>query len=94
MTRTLWSSVFSHVHLKERWSWTVVVHAFRPSIWKAEAGRFLSSRPAWTTEWVPGQLGLHRETLSQKRKKKKEKRKKKEREREGKTDGCWRAFQW
>jgi hypothetical protein len=21
-------------------------------------------RPAWSTEWVPGQPGLHRETLS------------------------------
>jgi hypothetical protein len=27
-------------------------------------------RPAWSTECVPGQPGLHRETLSQKRKKK------------------------
>jgi hypothetical protein len=25
----------------------VVVHAFNPSTWEAEAGRFLSSRPAW-----------------------------------------------
>jgi hypothetical protein len=24
----------------------------------------VSSRPAWTTEWVLGQLELHRETLS------------------------------
>jgi hypothetical protein len=46
------------------------VHAFNPSTWEAEAGRFLSSRPAWSTEWVPGQPGLHRETLSQKKKKK------------------------
>jgi hypothetical protein len=30
----------------------------------AEAGRFLSSMPAWSTKWVPGQPGLHRETLS------------------------------
>jgi hypothetical protein len=28
----------------------VVVHAFNPSTWEAEAGRFLSSRPAWPTE--------------------------------------------
>jgi hypothetical protein len=33
-----------------------------------EAGRFLSSRPAWSTKWVPGQPGLHRETLSRKTK--------------------------
>jgi hypothetical protein len=43
----------------------VVAHAYNPSTWEAEAGRFLSLRPAWSTEWVPGQPGLHRETLSQ-----------------------------
>ena len=41
----------------------MVAHAFNPSTWEAEAGGFLSSRPAWSTEWVPGQPGLHRETL-------------------------------
>jgi hypothetical protein len=44
----------------------VVAHAFDPSTREAEAGGFLSSRPAWSTEWVPGQPGLYRETLSQK----------------------------
>jgi hypothetical protein len=48
-----------------------VAHAFNPSTWEAEAGGFLSSRPAWSTEWVPGQPELHRETLSQKNQKKK-----------------------
>jgi hypothetical protein len=43
--------------------------AFNPSTWEAEAGGFLSSRPAWSTERVPGQPGLHRETLSWKTKK-------------------------
>ena len=28
----------------------VVVHSFNPSTWEAEAGGFLSSRPAWSTE--------------------------------------------
>jgi hypothetical protein len=42
----------------------MVAHAFNPSTWEAEAGGFLSSRPAWSTAWVPGQPGLHRETLS------------------------------
>ena len=51
----------------------VVAHAFNPSTWEAEAGGFLSSRPAWSTKWVPGQPGLHRETLSQKNQKKKQK---------------------
>ena len=46
----------------------VVAHAFNPSTWEAEAGGFLNSRPAWSTEWVPGQPGLHRETLSRKTK--------------------------
>jgi hypothetical protein len=44
----------------------VVAHALNPSTREAEAGGFLSSRPAWSTEWVPGQPGLHRETLSRK----------------------------
>ena len=43
----------------------LVAHAFNPSTWEAEAGAFLSSRPAWSTELVPGQPGQHRETLSQ-----------------------------
>jgi hypothetical protein len=55
----------------------VVAHAFNPSTWEAEAGRFLSSRPAWSTEWVPGQPGIHRETLSQINKQTKFKKKKK-----------------
>jgi hypothetical protein len=55
----------------------VVAHAFHSSTWEAEAGGFLSSRPAWSTELVPGQPGLHRETLSQGRGKKKKKKKKK-----------------
>jgi hypothetical protein len=46
----------------------VVVHTFNPSTREAGAGGFLSSRPAWSTEWVPGQPGLHRETLSEKTK--------------------------
>jgi hypothetical protein len=54
----------------------MVAHAFNPSTWEAEAGRFLSSRPAWSTEWVPGQPGLYRETLSQKKTKQTNKQKK------------------
>jgi hypothetical protein len=46
----------------------LVAHAFDPSTQEAEAGGFLSSRPAWSTKWVPGQLGLYRETLSRKTK--------------------------
>jgi hypothetical protein len=46
----------------------VVAHPFNPSTWEAEAGGFLSLRRAWSTEWVPGQPGLHRETLPRKTK--------------------------
>ena len=52
--------VFKNLHR----SWAVVVHAFNPSTWWAEAGGFLSSRPPLSTEWVPEQTGLHKETLS------------------------------
>jgi hypothetical protein len=27
-----------------------VAHAFNPSTWEVEAGRFLNSRPPWSTE--------------------------------------------
>ena len=57
------------------WSYGVLKRKNGP---EAEAGGFLSSRSAWSTKWVPGQPGLHRETLSQKTKKKKEKRKRKD----------------
>jgi hypothetical protein len=49
----------------------VVTHTFNPSTQEAEASGFLSSRPACSTEWVPGQPGLYRETLSWKTKRKK-----------------------
>jgi hypothetical protein len=62
--------------IKEFFCWAVVAHHFNPSTWKAEAGGFLSSRTAWSTEFVPGQPGLHRETLSQKNKTKQNQKKK------------------
>lgn len=40
--------------------------AFNPSTWEAKAGRSASSRSTWYTSWVPGWVGLHKETLSQK----------------------------
>jgi hypothetical protein len=46
----------------------VVAHAFNPSTREAEASGFLSLRPTWSTKWVPGQPGLHRETSSRKTK--------------------------
>jgi hypothetical protein len=35
---------------KKNYSRAVVAPAFDPSTWEAEAGGFLSSRPAWSTE--------------------------------------------
>ena len=58
---------------KRKESRVVVAHTFDPSTWEAEAGGFLSLRPAWSIEWVPGQPGLYRETLSWKSQKKKKK---------------------
>lgn len=37
----------------------MVAQAFEPSTSKAEAG--LNSKPAWSTQQIPGQSGLHRE---------------------------------
>jgi hypothetical protein len=50
----------------EVWNGWAVVQAFSPSTWEAGAGGFLSSRPARSTKWVPGQPGIYRETLSRK----------------------------
>jgi hypothetical protein len=59
--------------------WVVVAaaHAFNPSIWEAEAGRFLSLRPAWCTESEFQDSQGDTETLSQKNKTKKPKKQKK-----------------
>jgi hypothetical protein len=53
----------------------VVVHAFNPSTREAEAeaGGLLSSRPAWSTKWVPGRQSYTEKSLSRKTKKKKKK---------------------
>jgi hypothetical protein len=51
-------------YIKNKYLPGVVAHTFNPSTWETEAGRFLSSRPAWSTKLVPGQPGLYRETLS------------------------------
>ncbi len=82
----------------------VVAHAFNPSTWEAEAGGFLSSRPAWSTKWVPGQPGLHREILSRgktkqsktkhkKQNKTKQKQKKKKHTLEALMVCLWGCFQ-
>ena len=44
----------------------MVRQEFNPSTGAAEAGGSLSWKPVWSTEQIPGQLELHRETLSRK----------------------------
>ena len=41
-----------------------MAHTFNPKTREAETGGFLILRPAWSIEWVPGQPGIYRETLS------------------------------
>jgi hypothetical protein len=55
----------------------MVAHTLSPSTGEAEAGEFLSLRPAWSTKWVPGQPGLYslekqKQTNKNKQKAKKE----------------------
>jgi hypothetical protein len=38
------------ITLKKKSDRAVVAHAFNPSTWEAEASRFLSLRPAWSTK--------------------------------------------
>jgi hypothetical protein len=61
---SLFKMLVRHPMQKVVWSQALVVHTLNPSTWEAEASRFLSLRPAWSTEWVPGQPGLYRETLT------------------------------
>jgi hypothetical protein len=37
-------------HIRTKYKPGMVAHAFDPSTWEAEAGGFLSLRPAWSTE--------------------------------------------
>jgi hypothetical protein len=51
----------------------VVAHAFNPRTWEAEAGRFLSSRPSWSTVSSRTARAIQRNPVSKNQKKKKEK---------------------
>ena len=65
-SRSAWTIWFDTLSQEEEEKLGVVAHTFNSSTWEAEAGGFLSSFEA-SLEWVPGQPGLHRETLSQKK---------------------------
>jgi hypothetical protein len=56
------------------YGWALVAHTFNPSTWEAEAGGFLSLRPAWSTN--QDSQG-YTEKLCFKKKKKKNNNKKK-----------------
>jgi hypothetical protein len=81
--KRVWKRNHINNNRKTKWKtqncWAMVAHAFNPSTWEAEAGRFLSSRPAWSMVWVPGQPELYREILPGKTKKRKKKKKRKKR---------------
>ena len=64
----------------------MVVLTFNPSTWEAEAGGFLSWRPAWSTERVPGQPGLHKKPCLKKRERARAKERERERERERESE--------
>jgi hypothetical protein len=69
----------------------VVAHAFNPSTCEAEAGGFLSLRPAWSTKWVLGQPELHKETKPNQTKPKTKTKTKNQRGREeGDAEVKWR----
>ena len=74
-SRTAWIRNRKQCWKSKTTSWVVVVHAFHPSTWEAEAGRALSSRPAWSTEWVPGWPAIHRENCPKKQTKQTNKKK-------------------
>jgi hypothetical protein len=75
-----WSQIFCSHHrciIEKRSCQALVAHAFNPSTQEAEAGGFLSSRPAWSTEWVPGQpRATQRNPVSKKKQKQKQKQNK------------------
>jgi hypothetical protein len=56
--------------MSDSWAWWRT-HAFNPSTWEAEAGRFLSSRPTWSTENSRTARATQRNPVSKNPKKKK-----------------------
>lgn len=52
--------------MRSRWVWWHPT--FNPRNQETESDRSLSSKPSWSTDQVPEQLGLHKKTLSEKQK--------------------------
>jgi hypothetical protein len=50
VTRLAFTQSTFQEFVKQLSSWAVVAHAFNPSTWESEAGRFLTPRPAWSTK--------------------------------------------
>jgi hypothetical protein len=63
-----------------------MVHAFNPSTWEAEAGRFLCSRPAWSKSEIQNSQGYTEKPCLEKLKKRKTEKKKKKKERKEKKN--------
>ena len=63
--------------LSLQWSWAAVVHAFNPSTQEVETGRFLNSRPAWSTKYFQDSQGYPEKPCLKKKKKKNKKQNKK-----------------
>jgi hypothetical protein len=55
----------------------VVAYTFNPSTWEAETGRFLSSRPAWSSSRTAKAIQRNPVLKNQKRKRKKKRKEKK-----------------
>jgi hypothetical protein len=62
----------------------VVVHAFNPSTQEAEAGRFLNSRPVWSTEFQDSQGYTEKPCLEKEKERIEEEKRREEKRREEK----------
>jgi hypothetical protein len=65
----------------------VVAHAFNPSTWEAEAGGYLSLRPAWSRVSSRTARAIQRNHVLKKPKIKRKREREKEREKDRQTEG-------
>jgi hypothetical protein len=69
---SFWRPLGTSVEICQTWWWMPII----PTL-GSQSRRISSERPVLATEWVPGQLELHRKTLSQNNKQNKRKQNKK-----------------